>query len=110
MCGSGFLLNDDPLRVVAAGVGLGFDQDELSVVVGQSPIRFAVGVLVVGRGLERARFIGFPGIDASVAIGVLLDASQLVRFVEFPSIDGLLVASGGNLDAADGAIGIRKAP
>src|SRR5205085_1736845 len=49
------LLNNYTLHVAARSVGLGFDERQLTVVVGEPPVGPAVSVLIVGRRLEGAR-------------------------------------------------------
>src|SRR6185436_2209881 len=98
-------------RFETSGIpGLRFDRDEHTVRVHQSPIGFAVAVLVERHGLQGSGFVGFPLVDLAVAIRVLLGAGKLVILVMLPSVNLLLISDRGDLDTLRLAIRTNNGP
>src|SRR5262245_26124965 len=91
----------DFLGIVAAAVRRGFDQDELRVLVGETPVANAVAVLVELDRRDDTAVVRLPAIRLTVAVGVLFGAQEtaepvvtrrVVDIVMFPAIDPRFVA------------------
>src|SRR5579862_8925739 len=104
----------------AAAVRIRLDQDEIAATVGEPARGMAGSLLIESHGPERTVLVRLPLVGSPVAVSVFFGADERARriavgarqrpVVVLPTIDLLLVAGRGALDAYHPAVRTRERP